>query len=45
MAIDDFYHLGVLTFTAHHKQLCAVHFVHSHLGGSGDMLPQEIFLK
>ena len=27
MAIDKFFSLGVLTFTAYYKQLCAVHCV------------------
>ena len=27
MAIDNFHSLGVLTFTTHHKQLCALHYV------------------
>ena len=35
--------LEVLTFTTHHKQLCAVCYVHSHVRESGGMLPQENF--
>ena len=27
MAVDKFYSLGVLTFSTHHKQLCAEHYV------------------
>ena len=27
MAVDKFFSLGVLTFTTHHKQLCAVCYV------------------
>ena len=37
------YSFGVLTFITHHKQLCTVHFVHSHLGGSGGMLLKKFF--
>ena len=43
MAVDKSFSLGVLTFTAHHKQLCAVRYVHRHIGESGGMLPQEKF--
>ena len=43
MAIDNFFHLGVLTFTTHYKHLRAVNFVHSQLGVCGGMLPQDFF--
>ena len=41
--IDNFFHLGVLTFTTHYKHLRAVNFVHSQLGVCGGMLPQDFF--
>ena len=40
MAVDKFLSLGVLTITAHHKQLCGVHYV---LYPSHRNAPQKIW--